>query len=255
MRYLPLSIFFNRTVPRADAVGDHCCRWLPLYPAGELLTELPLLRVTKKGYLLPPQVRGRDGVEILVTNCQTYPHSRVVLRQASTANAAIVDIQRLPGDSFASKETGFFCFFLQTQSATRSQYHLGDRSVSCQKMAGAIFRANRFLHITNDGKHSDSNRSDSDHADDISLSAYSWQNKNMTREKTGFEVLEAMLEKPYGKLHLVHDCPITVTLLDCNPDDLTDVRVLKAKALPESWCIQIERGKKPRRRYRREHCY
>ncbi|KAI4597984.1 hypothetical protein KJ359_003792 [Pestalotiopsis sp. 9143b] len=123
LKYLPLSFFLNSTVPRGDLAGNHRDRWLPLYPAGDSLSQAPRLKVT------------------------------------------------------------------------------------------------------------------SDEADDIDL----------VSSRPNSDALNGLLEKKSGKLRIVYDCPITVTLMNCDLEDmkrvfndLADIPVLNAHVLPKSWGLHIE---------------
>lgn len=243
LKYLPLSLFLNSTIPRAKFTDFHRDRWLPLYPAGDLLSDAPRLRVTEEGYHLRPGEGQENGVEFLMTNRQVSPPTRFILRYPSQAKTAIIELHRTPGDSFAMQEAGLLCFSFQVPNDRACYELLEGTDIACQKVSGTVFRANRITYKQLNRSDSEDEVSKSDHtarADEVDLVS--------TRPDS--DALNDLLEKKFGKLRIVYDCPMTVTLVDRDVQDVLGVSrdlaqtpVIKVKALPESWGIHIERGK------------
>lgn len=243
LKYLPLSFFLNSTVPRGDLAGNHRDRWLPLYPAGDSLSQAPRLKVTSDGFYLRPGQCQECGVEFLVTDCQSSPKTRFILGDTSPEKIAIIEIHRVPGDLWASIEAGPLCFCYQDTDNAEPHEIWEGTNISYRKVPGALFRAKQITHKRSDGIGSDNEKFESyptTEADDIDL----------VSSRPNSDALNGLLEKKSGKLRIVYDCPITVTLMNCDLEDmkrvfndLADIPVLNAHVLPKSWGLHIEQGR------------
>lgn len=243
LKYLPLSFFLNPTLPRGDLAGNHRDRWLPLYPAGDSLSQTPRLKVTPDGYSLRPGQCQESGVEFLVTDHQAFPKTRFILEYTSPHKIAIIEIHRVPGDLWASNEAGPLCFcFQETDTTARHEVWEGT-NIFYRTVPGALFRARQITHEGSDVTHPENEKSErhpTAHANVIDL----------VSSRPDSDALNDLLEEESGKLRIVYDCPITVTLMDCDVqdmnrvcNDLTDIPVVDARVLPKSWGVHIERGK------------
>ncbi|ETS82249.1 hypothetical protein PFICI_07251 [Pestalotiopsis fici W106-1] len=243
LKYLPLSLFLNSTIPRAGPTEKDRDRWLPLYPAGNMLSDAPRLKVTEGGYYLGPGEGQENGVEFLMTERQEPPPIRFIVRYPSQDKIAIIELHRRPGDTFAVQEAGLLCFSFQISSDRACRELLEGTDIACQKVSGAVFRANRITYEQLDSSNSEKEVSEPDHtarADGVDLVS--------TRPDSS--ALDDLLESKSGKLRIVYDCPMTATLVDLDvhdvqsiSHDLAQMPAREVKALPKSWGIHIERGK------------
>ena len=218
---IPLSLLYNAG-PRVRANEPHKNRWIPLAPAETTISAEPTFKVNEDGFSVYSHAadRAKHKTQLCFVRTPTGNGDELVV-DVQTNSRYRIKFLRASGDTFEPNHFEGTCFLFE--NPVTSSYGKG----ACLRVSAQC---------------PNPNTSSNPHAGQIDTIVN--EDSGQTDDSTpGSVSTETDREADVVRFQTIYDCPIRV-YMDANPPSSDDNVETVAGKLIDSWCINIEYGKR-----------